>query len=277
MSRKNRPSAVVLFLLFASLFAGCERSAPKAEADGVKSIATSDTILSGMCQSLLPAGFFTVAAILPPGQCPGHYDIKLSDLVKVKEADLVVSFIDMPFMQRTDMDADRELLIDAQDRNWMAPPSYIAGLNILADRLAQRFPAFKRQIDIGRERAVQKVTETGGDLGDTMQRAGVSRSAVIGSSMLREPLQWMGLRVVGEYGRPESISAKEIVSLIRIGREEKVAMILDNLQSGPEAGKGIAEALGVPHVIFSNFPSEEGYAATLRDNVDAVLAALKTK
>ena len=50
-------------------------------------------------------------------------------------------------------------------------------------------------------------------------------------------------------------------------------MVVDNLQSGPDAGRGIAEALGVPHVILSNFPSENGYLATLGDNVAAVLAA----
>jgi zinc transport system substrate-binding protein len=54
-------------------------------------------------------------------------------------------------------------------------------------------------------------------------------------------------------------------------------MVVDNLQSGPDAGKGIAETLRVPHVVLTNFPSEKGYLATLRENVDAILTASKKK
>ncbi len=274
MAPRIKPLALAVLAALASLSVGCGHRAPDEKA---RSIVTSDTILSGMCASLLPAGSFTVDSIMPPGQCPGHYDMKLSDLVKAKEAVLVVSFVGMPFMRQAETDANRQLLVDAQDRNWMAPHSYAAGLNMLADRLAERFPEYAPQIRAGLERAVGEVAVTDRDLSDTLARAGIGRKPVIASSMLREPLEWMGLRVVGEYGRPESISAKQIASLIRIGSEERAVMVVDNLQSGPEAGKGIAEALGVPHVIFSNFPSEKGYAATLGDNVRAALAALGAK
>lgn len=277
MTQKDRPFTIIVLIFFSAFCLSCGGSAPNERSKGRRSIVTSDTILSGMSESLLPAEIFTVAAILPPGQCPGHYDMKLSDLVKVKKADLVVSFVDMPFLQHAETEACKELLIDAQGRNWMEPHSYMAGLSILADKLSERFPEYKRQIASGLERAVQEVMETNRDLSDKIMRAGISQRSVIASSMLREPLEWMGLRVVGEYGRPESISAKEIVSLILIGREKKAVMIVDNLQSGPEAGKGIAEALGAPHVIFSNFPSEKGYAATLGENVNAALTAAKTK
>ena len=37
-----------------------------------------------------------------------------------------------------------------------------------------------------------------------------------------------------------------------------------------------ATEFGAPHVILANFPSEQGYAATLGENVDAVLAAAGT-
>jgi zinc transport system substrate-binding protein len=95
--------------------------------------------------------------------------------------------------------------------------------------------------------------------------------------MQKEVLQWMGLRVVGEYGRPEAMSAREVVRLSKIGKDQHAIAVVDNLQSGPDAGKGIAEALGVPHVVLTNFPSEKGYLATLEGNVDAVVAAVMRK
>ncbi len=84
----------------------------------------------------------------------------------------------------------------------------------------------------------------------------------------------MGFEVAAEYGRPEAISARDIVRLSRIAAERRIRMVVDNLQSGPDAGRLIAEGAGVPHVVLSNFPSEEGYPATLRANVSAVVAAL---
>jgi F0F1-type ATP synthase beta subunit len=81
---------------------------------------------------------------------------------------------------------------------------------------------------------------------------------------------------VAEYGRPEALSAREVVRLVRTGRERNVLLVADNLQSGADAAKGIAEALGTPHVTLSNFPSEKGYLATLGDNVGAVLAAARS-
>jgi zinc transport system substrate-binding protein len=276
MAQKSH-SLLAVALLLSIISVGCQKGALREQAKVRKNIVTSDTILSGMSESLLHSDFFEVSAILPPGQCPGHYDIKLSDIAKVKKADLVVSFRGMPFMDHAETGASKQLLIDTKDHNWMAPHSYAAGLTILASMYMERFPEHTQQIAARRDRAIQEVTEKRNALSDRIRRAGVFQKPIIASSMLREPLEWMGFHVVDQYGRPESISAKEIASLIRIGREKKAVMIVDNLQSGPDAGKGIAEALGTPHVILSNFPSEKGYTATLSENVDAVLAAVSIK
>jgi zinc transport system substrate-binding protein len=114
-------------------------------------------------------------------------------------------------------------------------------------------------------------------LADKIKQRGLFGKPVIASSMQKEPLEWMGFRVVGEYGRPEAMSAREVVRLSKIGRDQHAIVVVDNLQSGPDAGKGIAEALGVPHVVLTNFPSEKGYLATLGENVDAVVAAVTRK
>jgi zinc transport system substrate-binding protein len=278
--KRWRPRAhllTVAALLLSLLSSGCQKSALSEQSESRKSIVASDSILSGMSESLLPPEHFKTSAILPPGQCPGHYDMKLTDIAKVKRADLVVSFLGMPFMKQEGIDNTKQIQIDAKGRNWMAPDSYIAGLNLLADRFSEHFPDHRLQISARRERAILEARETNKTLSGRLQRAGVSRQTVIASSMLKGLLEWMGFRVAGQYGRPESISAKEIAGLIRVGRENKTVLIVDNLQSGPEAGKGIAEALGVPHTILSNFPLEKGYAATLGDNVDAMLKAMSAK
>lgn len=246
-------------------------------AKAMRRIVASDTILSGMLSSLLPSDRYNVEAILPPGQCPGHYDVKLSDIEKVKKADLIVAFRGMPFMVKTESAEKEQFQVDAGGRNWMAPDSYIHGLATLTRELSLRFPQDQEEIGKRKQEAVSKVQAEAHGLVERCNQAGVRGKAVIASAMQKEPLEWMGFRVVGEYGRPEAMSAKELVRLSGIGKEEHVVAVVDNLQSGPEAGRGIAETLGVPHVVLTNFPSEKGYLTTLAENVGTVLLAIAVK
>lgn len=246
-------------------------------AQKVYRIVTSDTILSGMVASLLPSQRYTVDAILPPGQCPGHYDVKLTDIEKAKKADLTIAFKGMPFMKTAVAGGEKQILIDAGERNWMAPDSYRYGLNLLADELSRRFPGDANEISGRRRETIRKIDEAANALIRGLKQKGVYGRPVIASSLQKEPLAWMGFRVVAEYGRPEAISAREIVRLARAGEQQKAAVVVDNLQSGPDTGKGIAEALGIPHVVLTNFPSEQGYLATLEENVRVLAAAIKVK
>ena len=240
-------------------------------------IVTSDTILSGMIASLLPSHRYSIEAILPPGQCPGHYDVKLSDIEKIKKAVLTVSFKGMPFMDKAGLEDGAQLLVDAEGRNWMAPDSYIYGLGLLADGLSKRFPEDKAEIMSRKENTIGRVKAAANSLIQKIKRAGIFGNPIIASSLQKEPLEWMGFRVVGEYGRPEAISTREVVRLSKIGGDQHAMVVVDNFQSGPDAGKGIAETLRVPHVVLTNFPSEKGYLATLGENVDAVVAAVMRK
>lgn len=243
----------------------------------VRGIVASDTILSGMIASLLPPKRYFVEAMLPPGQCPGHYDVKLSDIERIKKAHLIVSFKGMPFMDNAGPAGKNQLLMDAGGRNWMAPESYIHGLTILAEGLSERFPEDKDEIMRRKEETIRLVRTAANSLLEKIERVGITGKAIIASSMQKETLEWMGFRVMAEYGRPEAMSARKFARLSKIARDQHAIVVVDNLQSGPYAGKGIAEALGVPHVVLTNFPSEKGYLATLGENVDAVVNAVMRK
>ncbi|WP_156919925.1 metal ABC transporter solute-binding protein, Zn/Mn family [Syntrophorhabdus aromaticivorans] len=260
-----------------SLCAGCSDKAVEGKAEVTNRIITSDTILSGMIGSLLPAHGYVVEAILPPGQCPGHYDVKLSDIEKMKKAALTVSFKGMPFMEKAGTERKAQLIVDADGRNWMAPDSYVYGLALLADELSKRFPEDKATIMARKEQAIREVRVEADLLREKIRRAGIVGKSVVASSMQKEPLEWMGFDVVAEYGRPEAMSAREVVRLAKIARDRHATLVVDNLQSGPQTGKGIAETLEIPHVILSNFPSERGYIATLSQNVDTVITAVTRK
>jgi ABC-type Zn uptake system ZnuABC Zn-binding protein ZnuA len=258
----------------ACLLSGCSGKPGDAGQPEVRAIVASDSILSEIIASLLPPGRYRVDAILPPGQCPGHYDVRPTDIEKMKKAVLIVSFRGIRFMSKTGSDDARQLVIDPEDRNWMAPGSYVQGLELLAARLSERFPEDRDEIARRKEHAIRLAKEGADRLLRKITGAGLFGKPVVASSMQKEPLEWMGFKVVAEYGRQEAMSARDVVRVAEVGKDRKAIMVVDNLQSGPDAGKGIAETLKVPHVVLTNFPSERGYLATLGENVDVLLKAL---
>lgn len=277
MSKKTKLFLPILIIAFLGVSSAYSNMSEERNPKTVRGIMTSDTLLSGMIISLLPQNRYSVEAILPPGQCPGHYDVKLSDIEKMKKADLNVSFRGMSFLNKASPGGGAQLLVDSGDRNWMAPDSYLYGLGVLADELSKHFPEDKDEIMRRKEEAIRKVKTASNSMVEKIKGVGFSKKAMIASSMQKEVLEWMGFRVVGEYGRPESMSTREVVRLSKIGRDHQAIAVVDNLQSGPDAGKGIAETLGVPHVVLTNFPSEKGYLVTLKENVDTVMAAVMRK
>ncbi len=264
----------VSIILSLIISAGCPERTKKIERLDKTIIITSDTILSGMISSLLPEEGYSVQAILPPGQCPGHYDIKLSDIEKINKADLIVTFKGMPFMDKTESAQTKRLVIDTGGNNWMTPSYYEDGLIRLAHELSKIYPEDAEKIKKQKDQEIKKVRGYADSLREEIKKAGISGKKTIASSMQRQPLEWMGFHVVADYGRPESLTTRDIVELTKKGRYNRIALVVDNLQSGPDTGKAIAESLGVPHVVLTNFPSERGYLATLRENVDAVLGTL---
>lgn len=275
MWRKRGLVPVIAAMTLVCCFTGWSNGSEEGNAKAVHRIVTSDSILSGMVASLLPPHRYSVEAILPPGQCPGHYDVKLSDIEKVKKADLVVSFKGMPYMAKAGSEGGVQLFVNTEGRNWMAPDSYLRGLELLADQLSQRYPEDQARIMGRRKEAATQVKSETDALRRKISQAGAAGKAVIACSMQKEPVEWMGFSVVGEYGRPEAMSVREVARLSRIGKDHHAILVVDNLQSGPDAGKGIAETLRIPHVVLTNFPSEKGYLSTLGENVDAILAAIK--
>lgn len=271
-SAKARLFFLVCLLILTSI---CLTGGACAETgDGVRTVVTSDALLADMARALLPAGRYRVEPIFPPGHCPGHYDVKLSDIEKIQKARLVIFSRSVTFMGKP---GHGRLLLDSEGRNWMAPDSYIFGIECLAEKLVEHFPEDETEIQARKKTVTHLVRQEAQKLKERLRRAGLDNLPVLASSMQMEPLTWMGFQIAGVYGRPEALTAKEVSRLLKTGREKKVVAVVDNLQSGPDAGRGIAEALGKPHIVLTNYPSEEGYPAALRDNVEVILAALERK
>ncbi len=98
---------------------------------------------------------------------------------------------------------------------------------------------------------------------------------VICSAQLEDVFAWLGFNVINTYGRPEDFSAKEMAEVMRSAKNKDLRIIADNLQDGSSAGVQLAKDLGARHIALSNFPLNDSYAETLRQNIDTIEKALK--
>lgn len=82
---------------------------------------------------------------------------------------------------------------------------------------------------------------------------------------------WAGLDIARSYAGEQDASARELSKIIDEVKASGVSGVVDNYQSGPDAGLPLALELGVPHITLSNFPGSDDdvpdYFSLLRANV----------
>jgi len=225
-----------------------------------------------------------VTNIIPPGSCPGHFDVKPGDLKCLAEAKLFLmhGWQGKKFSEELIKSAAnpglQKVVLDLEG-NWMAPPVQVQAIDAVTDALAAADPdnaASYREAAAARKKRVE---ETGRELKARLEQARAGEVKVLCADMQAGFVKWMGFPVVAVYGRPEDTTPKQLEELLNRARSEGVKLVIDNLQSGHEAGVGIAKELGAKHVTLSNFPgglpNTASWEEAIRHNVALVLKAVE--
>jgi len=266
----NRYSRIALAVTLAAvLIAGCARSSA-----GRPRIVVSTTLISAIVEAVAP-GRFAVTTIAPAGLCPGHFDLKPSDVAAANNAKLILNHgweAWCPALEKAIIPPGPRKVTLATKGNWMIPDIQRQAATEIASLLAELDTA---RADSFRIAAEQYETEV--DSAAVTARAllaGKELPAVIAAEQQAQFLEWLGFRVVATYGRAEDFTAQELTRLARVALDSGVSLIVDNLQSGPETGKPLAQALEVKHVTLTNFPLKGSYRQALLDNAVALAQAV---
>lgn len=276
--RQNLILTGIMLLAVLLTVVGC--SAAKTEK--IK-VATGSSLITAIVQEV---GGDKVEAvnIVPPAQCPGHFDIKPSDVEKLAEAKLFLhhNWQGKLFDNKLIESADNEELVVvpvAVEGNWMAPPVQKEAVAKIAGIMMQEDPDNKSYYEENASRLVSSIEDKGKEVHSRLQEHEVGKIKVLCSGMQQGFLKWAGFDVVATYGRPEELSPKKLQELVNKGKEAGVKLVVDNLQSGPDAGVGIAEEIGAAQVTISNFPGgfpkTDTWSTALDKNIDLLLEALE--
>jgi zinc transport system substrate-binding protein len=221
--------------------------------------------------------------IVPSTSHPGDFDARPGDIQKLAEARLFLvhgwpgeQFV--PDLIAAADNPDLTVITVAIEGNWMTPPVQLRAAEEVAAALSQvdsrNKPTYQSAAAQYQERVVAKEAE----IRVRLAEANLSQINVMCAFWQAGFVGWTGLKVVATYGEPDSLTPRAVQELVDKGREERVTLIIDNLHSGPDAGKGIAEELGSDRVILSNFPGgladTETWEQAIDHNVTLLLAAI---
>ena len=207
-----------------------------------------------------------------PGMCPGHFDVRSQDISYMANADLLIR---QGFEKWTNdifhiiKNEKLEQLTVPVKNNWMIPETHMQASEIIKQKLIDIDPAnlsiYEKNFDnyIARIQKLIKNVEK------------LDNINVICSLMQKPFLEWMGCKVVASYGRPDSFTSSEMVRIIKKSKKENVVLVVDNLQSGPDAGKTIAQEIGAVNITLTNFPMNDSYIDSFMDNVRKLCKALE--
>jgi zinc transport system substrate-binding protein len=270
-------SLLVLGLAAASLISGCS----PAGTSKLK-VVTSTSLIAQIVERV-GGDKVDVINIIPPAQCPGHFDVKPGDIQKLADADLFLlhGWQGEQFSQELiDSANNPDLTVAKVDvpGNWMTPSVQQEATDLIASGLtqvdAENSPYYQKSAKEYQAMIAAKETEIKAKLA----QANLPTVKVMCAEMQDGFVKWIGLNLIAAYGRPDSLTPQVVKELVDKGREAEVSLIIDNMQSGKDAGAGIAEELNCQRIILSNFPggfeNTETWEKAIDRNIELILGAL---
>ena len=279
MRRKIRLSLLMAVLVgILVTFVGC----PQDTQPSVDIMAGS-SFITNIIQDVAD-GKVETRTLIPPGLCPGHYDLKPSDIEALANSKaLFIHNYQQSFQNivgAIEAAENPDLIIVAINitGNWMTPAVQAEAVSKIAQALGEIDPENAAYYqDKATERA-QAILTKGKEVEDRLREAGVENVRVICAAMQEGFVGWAGFDVVATYGRPEDLSVAQMEELVVGAIEAGVALVIDNLQSGATAtSETMAQDIGAIQLTISNFPggleNTETWEKAIDRNVDLLLEA----
>jgi zinc transport system substrate-binding protein len=280
MKGKITASIIAVLLLAALLLPSSCTSSPVTSVD----IMAGSSLIANIIQDVAGDKLET-RTLIPPGVCPGHYDVKPSDIEALANSkalfihDYQEYFTNITGAIEAAENPDLTVTVINVTGNWMVPAVQAEAVDKIAQALGELDPenaAYYQQRAADREQAI---LAKGEEVESELQGAGVEGVKVLCAEMQQGFVNWAGFNITATFGRPEDLSTTDVAQLITEANQAGVVLIIDNLQSGSATlGASIEQDVEAIPVTISNFPggfeNTETWEKAIDKNVDLLLEAL---
>lgn len=266
-------------VLLVLTLAGCQR---REILDDVPAVATTTSYLEAAVRDLMPEGV-RVVRLAEPGTCPGHFDIRASQVAEIRRCRVLFRF---DFQQALDaklvgdkISAPRIVAIRIPG-GMGEPDSYRSACHQVAEALIRSGLLSRDQATAHRHSIDARLDALSREVRRRIAEAGLVGMPVVASRHQQAFCAWLGFRVVATFGAADTAGVQEIERALAAGRASGVKLVVANRPEGRRAADALAGGLGAYVVVLENFPSMQGsgpaFDAMVRANVHALLEATRS-
>lgn len=263
MSAIARCMTRCLALFLCVVTAGCRDLDPPTE------VVVTNSYLQAAVQECLGHDV-EVLRLAEPGMCPGHFDLRPSQARSVAAARWFVRF---DFQQTMDAKLpgrpEMTVVPVVVDAGLATPGGYVQACRTIAASLGGSTAALERVVD--------RMHRLEAAVAHTIDEAGLRGAKVICSRHQARACRALGLEVVAEFAATDQATLGQIDRVIRTGSDGAVRCVIANRPEGARLAQSIADRLGVPCVVFHNFPDivdgEISFDRMYRRNVQRLIEA----
>jgi zinc transport system substrate-binding protein len=272
--KPGKPRMAVILFLSAGLLPGCSHDGPS-EPDR-PCIAVTTSYIECAVADVAGAGF-RIVRLLPPGGCPGHFDVTPGTIDHLRQTPLLFRF---HFQEALDAKIERlgqtglNVVPLRVSDGLSIPATYRTICEAVCEALCREWPTdaapFRRRLSETQARLTRLTDECR----DSVRQSQYLRTKVLASGRQAAFCEWLGLEVAARISDGEASRLSELSRNLANGRKEQIRLVIANQQEGDQLARSLARQLRVPWVVFSNFPSMEPGQQTFDDLVRANVTAL---
>ena len=261
---------ILLLAALAVLPLGCRKQSDQPTA----AVAVTNSLLECAAKDLLGQST-PVMRLAEPGMCPGHFDIRPSQVAEIRRCRVLLRLDFQKSLDSKLSGAKEEGLRIAEIRiagGLCEPKSYLAACRQTADALVaaellDRATADRQlgETDQRIQQAVARCRQKTEALKDTPVLASLHQAAFC---------KWLGLNVVATFSGADTAGTSQVDRAIREGEQAGAKVVVANLPEGRRVADALAERLGAKVVVFGNFPALNNGQSTFDDLLEANVNAL---
>jgi ABC-type Zn uptake system ZnuABC Zn-binding protein ZnuA len=279
MSKKHQFVFTVFTLLLSlSLLVSC------AQSNTTKLKVMTGTSLVTAIVERVGGDHIEVFNLVPPSQHPGNFDPKPADIQNLSTAKLFLlqglpgeTYVDQLIASANN--PDLKVVKAGVPGNWMVPTIQSSAVDKVLAALMDVDPNNAADYQAAAMSYKQAIADKDTEIRAKLVKANVASVNVIASTRQADFLTWAGFNVVGTFNDASSLTPQAVKDLVDIGKVKGVTLVVNNLQDGADAGKGIAASIGAKNINLSNFPggfsNTDTWEKAIDYNVNLLLNAIK--
>lgn len=273
-----RFSSIILLSALALWLSACSRRDVAAKAP---IIATTTSYLEAAATDLLQTrtGFLRLAE---PGTCPGHFDIRPSEVQKLRLCRVLLRFdFQKSLDARLNAGGENKLRVcEVSLSGGMGQPeTYLSACEQVARHLVVAGLLDEAAAESRVQAIKSRLVTLSEEVTNRVARAGLVGLPVIASHRQQAFCKWLGLNVVAVFRAADTAGIREIDDALEAGRLANAKVVIANLPEGRRTADALATRLNARVAVFENFPMPKNgtisFDSMVMANLDRLIESLQ--